>query len=651
MQLRVLGWRCRNIRGNLRDVTIDLGDDPPRWTLIQMNNGGGKTTTMTLIRAALTGRPLDAETVKGFRPDDGESTGSFELRLQIDGRLHVVTMNFDYGSGEHSYTTARAAEVGGGLLDRHKLPEDVRILMTPEFAELFVFDGELARKIRSSSSDRASRAIRTLYGIDRLGALHETIDRLLEQQQKKVANVTQAKDKRHVERLRGELQAAKDKLSALEAQRDGFAQERNQARAECDRINKEIGEKIGQNEEAERELGELDGKLKKADGIIQVETIELRSKLQSPFLASPRSLERLRGLSAQLKELQLPESATAEFFQELAESTHCVCDEKITPEIREKIRQKAATFMAAEESGVVNSMKTLVRTAEVDPSELDQPVATLRGRIRERHKIKQTLDAKRAAYIAAGGEELTALKTKADQFERDVGRLDEQIERLETSDVDYQITHGLGWEHNIPKCKAHVSECDARYNTATDTHKLLVQSRIAQKVLKLIENEALSLLREKVRAATNVKLAQLVPAEQLEVVRIGSALELSARNLARKDNVSEGQSLSIAYAFLASLFETANHRLPFIIDSPALPLDAEMRREVIKVVPELFEQTIMFVISTEREHFAEAFYGRADARFITLVRKPGGYADQLEGEEAFESFQDDEEPASVGEAA
>ena len=653
MQLRVTGWRCRNIRGNLRDIDIDLSLTPPRWTLIQMNNGGGKTTTMSLIRAALTGQKLDADTVKGLRPEDGESMGSFELRVLIDGRLHVITMHFDYGSGEHSFSTARASEADGGLLDTHALPREVRGLITPQFAELFVFDGELARKIRSHSSDRASSAIRTLYGIDRLETLRTTIERLLDEQQSRVAAVTQARDKRHVERLNNALQAARQKLKGLEDKRALIVGDCDHAKAERDRINKEIGDRIGQNEEAASELDTLEENLRKADLVILGETNELRTSLQSPFLSCPRALGRLQGLSAQLQALQLPEAATAEFFQELADGELCVCDQKITPPIRETILTKAATFMAADESGVINSMKTMVRTTDEDPARLQQPVDTLIGRIRERHRIKQKLDAKRATYIAAGGEELTALKEQADKHEREIGRLEEQLERLDSTDATYQLNHGLGWEQNIPKCKAHVAECDERYNTATDTHKLLLQSRIVQKVLNNIETEALSLLREKVRTATNVKLAQLVPAERLEVVRIGSALELSARNLARKDNVSEGQSLSIAYAFLASLFESANHRLPFIIDSPAVPLDAEMRREVIKVVPELFEQTIMFVISTERQDFAEAFYGRPDARFITLVRGPDGTAEQRDGEEAFKTFQDDDDaPAqSVGEAA
>lgn len=53
MELRVLGWRYENLRGGLRDVSIDLESSPGRWALIQMPNGTGKTTTMSLFRAAV----------------------------------------------------------------------------------------------------------------------------------------------------------------------------------------------------------------------------------------------------------------------------------------------------------------------------------------------------------------------------------------------------------------------------------------------------------------------------------------------------------------------------------------------------------------------------------------------------------------------
>lgn len=646
MDIRITGWRCRNIRGNLRDLTIDLTMSPPRWTLIQMSNGGGKTTITSLIRTALTGVNPSPDFVKALRPEDEATNGFFELNLLVDGALHRLQLKFDFLTGASQVMTSRAATVRGGMVPVHALPSDSGTLKSPEFVELFVFDGELARTIRDNRSDRASRAIETLYGIDRLAGLRDQVEKLLEAEQKRVAVITTAKEKGWVLKHKADLEAALAKLAELEQRRDTMAAKKAAETAQCERLTKEIGEQLNQNKAAEAELDELEGQLKSVDLIILQQTGDLRGKLISPFLAAPRSLERLRDLGSQLAELKLPEAATAEFFHELSQATHCVCDTKINSAMRAKILTKAATYMAAEGSGVLNSMKTMVRSTSDDPASLDQPVMTLQGRLRERRRITQRLHRQRAAWIKAGGDELAEKQALADHYRNEAVKLEADLERLESDDVSFQLEHGLGWEQNLPKCRAEVAAREETYNTSTSTHNLLVQSRATQNVLKAIEKEALYRIKEKVREATNLKLAKLVPGEQLQVVRIGKSLELSARNLARKDNVSEGQSLSIAYAYLASLFETATHRLPFVIDSPAIPLDAEMRREVIKVVPELFEQTIMFVISTERKDFAERFYGRPGARFITLTRMPDGSVEQQDGQEAFDDFQDEEDIVS-----
>jgi ABC-type polar amino acid transport system ATPase subunit len=314
--------------------------------------------------------------------------------------------------------------------------------------------------------------------------------------------------------------------------------------------------------------------------------------------------------------------------------------------MRTRIVEKAAMYMGEEESGILNSMKTMVRSTIDDSSSLNEPVTTLQARLRGRQKIAQQLHRKRADWIKAGGDELTEKQKLADEHRSKAIMIQADLERLESTDPSFLLENGLGWDQNIHKCREEVVRCEHTYITSTKTNELFVQSRATQAVLKSIESTALTRIKENVRVATNVKLAKLVPGEQLEVIRIGKSLELSARNLAVKDNVSEGQSLSIAYAYLASLFEAATHKLPFVIDSPALSLDAEMRREVIKVVPELFEQTIMFVLSTERKDFAERFYDRPDARFITLIRKPDGLVEQREGQTEFDNFQDEDDIVS-----
>jgi hypothetical protein len=115
-------------------------------------------------------------------------------------------------------------------------------------------------------------------------------------------------------------------------------------------------------------------------------------------------------------------------------------------------------------------------------------------------------------------------------------------------------------------------------------------------------------------------------------------LELVSTGLATKGNVSEGQSLAVAYAFLTSLLTEAPYKLPFIVDSPAVSLDTAVRREVGDIIPGLFDQMIMFVISSEREGFADAFYGREGVRYITLWRADDNRTEVRDGLSFFQAF-------------
>lgn len=95
MELKVVGWRYENVRGGIGNAEILL-DDEPRWTLVQMPNGTGKTTTMTLMRAVLTGAELSPEEVAALRANDETEHGLFELRLLIDDKPHRLELEFDF---------------------------------------------------------------------------------------------------------------------------------------------------------------------------------------------------------------------------------------------------------------------------------------------------------------------------------------------------------------------------------------------------------------------------------------------------------------------------------------------------------------------------------------------------------------------------
>ena len=294
--------------------------------------------------------------------------------------------------------------------------------------------------------------------------------------------------------------------------------------------------------------------------------------------------------------------------------------------------------MAEDQITIINRMKRNVRESESTGAEFADSAGELKTKLRERRSVNQQVEQLQQEQIESGDDELKRLVLEQRQNELRLATLDAEIAQLNTSDKLTQILEKLGPRNNIPLCQAEVDLAKRRLAAATQTVKF---TRAADRISVLVDAvaaRALDNLRESVRIATNEKLARLVKGEPLRVARIGSSLELASQGVASKVGVSEGQSLSVAYAFITSLLGAAPYRLPFIVDSPAVSLDTRVRREVGDVIPTLFEQMIMFVISSEKDGFADAFYPREDVRYVTIWQDQGEKSQMREGLEEFRRF-------------
>ena len=100
MKISLLGWESEGLR--CPDAKIDLGSvhSVPKVSLIQMPNGTGKTTTLTLIRAALTGEAVDWDRERVLqlqqRDDAKKTSGKFILRLAIDDQPLIFDLHCDF---------------------------------------------------------------------------------------------------------------------------------------------------------------------------------------------------------------------------------------------------------------------------------------------------------------------------------------------------------------------------------------------------------------------------------------------------------------------------------------------------------------------------------------------------------------------------
>ncbi|MCB6501205.1 hypothetical protein LI148_12140 [Colidextribacter sp. 210702-DFI.3.9] len=121
----------------------------------------------------------------------------------------------------------------------------------------------------------------------------------------------------------------------------------------------------------------------------------------------------------------------------------------------------------------------------------------------------------------------------------------------------------------------------------------------------------------------------------VEIESIDRYIKLKGR-----DGASEGQTLSIAYCFLGTLFEDSELEFPFIIDSPTGKMDFEKRQAVADIIPLVFNQMIAFVQSAEVERFADRFYANPDSQYLTVVASPQDQAVVVyEGIDFFDSYQ------------
>lgn len=620
MDVRVISWRYENIRGGLSGLNVNLGNPPKRWTLIQMPNGMGKTTTMHLFRAAFSGEQLEPEIVRSFKPTDEVKTGEFELVVTVGGQTYRITLALNYDAGTLSYHTARATAKSGGKEVGHVFPTELKSLLTPEFTKLFIFDGELARQIRDLKRDRASNAIRALYRLDKLREMSTQIDRLVLEEQQRSSAKTKAQTRQGLKALRTRMENARDKLSNLIKQQENLASMVEKAGERHKELENLIHEHMAQHNDFSERVSKLEKeRAAVASRLLQMSKTTL-SELRNPAAIHPRVIQRLSELSQKMQQLKLPKTMSMEFFYELAEQPRCVCKRDIGPAEKEAILTCANDYLSEDQIGVVNAIKSAVRQFDTDGSIFSKRAKQLQSQIQEKQRLNGEWDRLQSERVEAGDEELEELISNKKDIEIEIEENTDKLDSLTCTDPALQRSYGVDENNNIPLCRANLNERMNALAEATGTVAFQKKAWRTKKLVQQIENRALDLIKYRLRDATNEKLKHFIPSEAIRVARIGGALELEADHLSSKQQVSEGQSLAIAYAFLTSLFEQAPYRLPFIVDSPAGSLDLEVRREVAELIPDLFDQMIMFVISSEREGFGDPFYTRDGVRFFTVWR-------------------------------
>ena len=610
MKMSILELEYKNIR-KISSLQISFRNDTGgviKNNFVMMATGTGKTTTMTLIKGLLDGSaknwPVDY--VKSFAPTTTTGDkGEFSITVKFDEKQYKYFLSLDYVNGIAKIET-QAPPKGRetGLL----LPTAIKGIFTPEFVSRFVFDGEQAKKSMDRTSNEADETIRYLYRLDELDEILAMNMNILTEIQNAEGGSTGTRGS--LSNLRSRQKKVRDHIASLE-------KKQKQLNGDIARFSQEKIEKEKQRQELDKnyealnkEKNEVIAEQEKNRGNVDVKITEIVSLVKTPYLVSEGLCNRMYEFGDAMKKLKLPKSSSKDFFTELAYAEKCVCDRCIGEKERDAILKNAERYLGSDHQAVLNNIKSVLMGSTYD----ERLVAAFEelGKLQEQ---KTRLNARFAdvedKLIKAGGPQVEQLQSEIEVLIGQISSAQTQLKIIESKDEDDET---LTEENNLHKARRADAEYEVKIASTTKTNAALRKKNVVQDLVNEIKTQATAALKEEIIKKANDKISRVIKDDYIEIESIDGYIKLKDR-----EGASDGQTLSIGYCFLGTLFEEAELEFPFVIDSPTGKMDFDKRQAVADIIPVVFNQMIAFVQSAEVKCFADRFYKNTDTQYLTIV--------------------------------
>ncbi|MBB2689002.1 UNVERIFIED_ORG: DNA sulfur modification protein DndD [Rhizobium esperanzae] len=627
MRIDIAGWSTSGLR--CPDVTIDLigpGSTVPKVTLLQMPNGTGKTTTLEMLIATLSGvaTSWDEKTVRSYRrKGDERELGTFVVSLLVDGRQLSIELVLDFEMGIARYRTTNPGS-GGVVQSWQPLPA-VRRFLAKEFLGLFVFNGEFAARLldeRQTAADDAIDALCQLYLLNEIGEF-------VEQEWSRRTKQAGAKSDNALTRLRTQL-------TNMTARRANIAKARVKAEAQVRETAAEIAdlaakieERLGTGRSTREQFNDAKIEMTRTVGALSIAAGNAMQALRQPLAIHPSFATSLIALKDNLDNLRLPENTSAQFFNELLEESECICGREMTPGAKHEIGIRSLRYLDASESGVINAIKqdigdfTAASETESPEERLAQAMAGLGAARRDQKLARQTVNALKQKLIDEGDEELFAWQQQLDKQTKlhdDCTRLLQEIDADDEKD-------GPAEPCSLKLIDKKIKEFGGKISEITETVTLRKQTDVIKGIMARTTELARSKIKAELIDLCNARLEKVLANDPLTIGRIDRSIRLEGQGTG-----STAQVLAAGYVFLMSALRRGNNDFPLVVDSPANPMDMGRRRRIGSLIPELCSQFVAFTINTELPGFVPALADSTDEiRYLTMFRRTTGTARLLPG--------------------
>ena len=554
--MRILGWKAEGLRCPDHEIRCSNEDGEPHpVTLVQMPNGTGKTTTLELLRAALSGSAAegkrDRAEIREYQKKNNErSDGLFEVRLLLNDRRVTIRMEFDFENERIYYKTTHTA----GQRDGFHPPSDFRRFMNENFVNFYVFNGELAQNLLDREKSDAEIVVEYLFQISLLQSLKKKVAEYWDDKTQHV----NATEERGLSRRRNRLDLLKKRRQQLIEERDVLREERSKVEEGLKNKEGVYNHEIGKVEVISEKLKSAETEANQLKAKVREEALETLDMMRAPHAISPAFAKAIMDLKTGLDRVKLPERAAREFFEELADESDCVCGRPIDDKIRAVIKSRAGQYLGSEDVAFLNSMKSAIQatvgTSTDKPSqELNNKITILAESVSEERTASNDFDALRLEAeqsdpaVARAREEINVLKKKL------LG-IDDELKKFESRDQEQGNERTFG----IEVINERIERAEKNLAEITETMELKSKRDILLRILENVHEKARDEITKEICAEANKRIHELMPYNDILIDRIEKCLILQ-----EQEGGSAGETLSVAWVSWQHCFivQSTNYHL------------------------------------------------------------------------------------------
>lgn len=293
---------------------------PYKATFIQMPNGTGKTTTLQLLRATLSGsaQQWTSEQIAEFQNNiSSAESGSFIVRLSLNDKLLTFELKFDFQKKKVEYRTTYNSGIQNGFFP----PSIIKKFLNLEFVSLFIFDGELARNLLDDKQTRARDAIDALF---QLSLFDGVVNQFQQNWANHSANSGVTTEKGLTQR-RNRLKKLRQRKEELEAKQKDLHLRKSHLKTNLQKAETEYETAFNQDKNLGTKLKNTKEELAEAEKAVSLELQQSIEEIRNPQKLVPNFGSCLLNLKDNLDSLKLPSSTSQQFFEELAFARVLMC--------------------------------------------------------------------------------------------------------------------------------------------------------------------------------------------------------------------------------------------------------------------------------------------------------------------------------------